>query len=289
MPASGMPSSLVDQRSPGWIGCASVRVPVVTISPAASGVLTGIAGDFGDEEAEGADRAAEHVASVALGDGGAVPGKPDCEAAQQGLPRGSIRADVVALADEERAVEAEGGGGLGTAEPPAGIDRLDDLEAVGDPVDAVEEVVLVHARLGGGREMEHDLRLDARLGKAGKVEARRRRQGRGRSVVDEVPHRAGHAIALPDRGVGEADLAADGALAARLAQGADPIGDGVSPGEIEPGEAGRTAARAEEGEKVGGALLGSGVHRTRMRRRTEHRKRADQSCSAGPQSRRKGP
>jgi hypothetical protein len=36
-PGSGMPASSVLQSSPAWTGCASVRVPVVTISPEVSG------------------------------------------------------------------------------------------------------------------------------------------------------------------------------------------------------------------------------------------------------------
>ncbi len=70
---------------------------------------------------------------------------------------------------------------VGALEPPAGKQRLDDLEAMGDPADRAENGALVHA--GGDRrlEAEHDLRLDPRLDEMG--DAHRRRPVDVRKVV----------------------------------------------------------------------------------------------------------
>jgi hypothetical protein len=93
----------------------------------------------------------------------------------------SFGRDGMARPDQERAVQAEGGGGVGGGEDPAGIDRLHDLEAMRHPADAVEERGLGHSGVGRGDQAEDDLGLDARLGQAGEGEAAAgRRAGRAR-------------------------------------------------------------------------------------------------------------
>ena len=259
-----MPSSAVVQRSPGRIGCASVRVPVVTISPACSGSASGSAASVSTRKAQGAERAAENERAAALLHLRAVAPQADGEAAERLGPGGAVLAERVPRADRERAVEGEGGRRLGEREAPARIDRLHELEAVGDPADAAEEGGVAHSGRRGGGDAEDDLRLDPRLGEPGDLEAafRGREVGDG-GVEDVAPHRGGDAVARPDRRVGEADLAPDRPLAAGFAQAAQAGGDAVGGGEVEAfGERwGDRPAGAEEVEQppCGGVGIGHRV------------------------------
>src|SRR5215212_8624070 len=86
------------------------------------------------------------------------------------------------------------------------------------PVDAPEQGALVHAGLGRHRQSEDDLWLDPWLGQT------RERNGRpqvgeiaDRPVVDVSPHRSANLVFVPDRAVGEADLASQRYLATRFA------------------------------------------------------------------------
>ena len=131
--------------------------------------------------------------------------------------------------DPQRAVEAIGGDRIGGQEPPRGEDRLHDLEPVRDPVDAADESPIVHVRVRRRGQPEGDLGLDAGLRQAGKRNVRAAgRQVADGAVVDIAPHRRVHVVFGPDGPVGEADLASDRPLAARLALrpdgGRDPIG-----------------------------------------------------------------
>ncbi len=86
---------------------------------------------------------------------------------------------------QQASVQAERGHGVGRAELPARKHRLHDLETVGDPVDRREDRRHVARHRRRAREVQDDLRLDARLGEVGHLQRRgaavRVRDGR---VVD---------------------------------------------------------------------------------------------------------
>ena len=69
-------------------------------------------------------------------------------------------------------MEAVGGDGVWRLKRPVGEDRLHDLKAVGDPIDAMDERLFVHAGRGRGRKAKHDLRLNARFGQAAAAKPR---------------------------------------------------------------------------------------------------------------------
>jgi hypothetical protein len=80
-----------------------------------------------------------------------------------------------------------------------------------------------------------------------------------------APHRAGDVVAVPDRGVGEADLAAHRALATGAAQVEHARGDGIGGGQVELGvvaaERRDLPAGAEQVDEVAGeAVEGFGGH-----------------------------
>ena len=158
------------------------------------------------------------------------------------------------------AVQAVTGDRVGGGEAPAGEDRLHDLEAMGDPVDAAEKRRVVHVGPRRGGEMKDDLGLDPRLGQAGEGEAP---ADRGmithRAVEHEVPDRSVDAIDALDRRVGEADLAADRPLAPGSAQVADLCRDPIGFAEIEPRMSRRERLdlppRAEQAQRLRGDRL----------------------------------
>src|ERR1700722_17320500 len=143
--------------------------------------------------------------------------------------------------DEEPPVEAVGGDGVCRSKRPIRENRLHDLKAVGNPIDAMDERLLVHAGRGRGRKAEHDLRLNARLGQAaeGNLESFGG-EVLDRVVVDVAPDRRIDAVFRPDGPVGEPDLTADGTLPARFSPRADGRGNVVrvlkSKVGIDPGE-----------------------------------------------------
>src|ERR1700722_9383354 len=114
-------------------------------------------------------------------------------------------------------MQAVSGDSVCRLERPVRKDRLHDLKAVRDPVDAADEGVLIHAGLGRCREAEHDLGLDAGFGQALQRSLERLAvEVADRAIVDIAPDRRVDAVFLPDGPVGETDLAADGTLATRL-------------------------------------------------------------------------
>jgi hypothetical protein len=167
-------------------------------------------------------------------DHGAIAQQIDLETCEIGHPiGGAAEARRMGWREQQRAVQAIGDDGVGGRELPARKDRLHDLEALCHPVDAAEQRRLIH--VGGGRvgKAEHDLRLDARLGEVRQRKRvlcclARRRETSHRGVEHESPHRRVYAIFGPNGTVGEADLAADHAFAARRSQftqaGQDAIG-----------------------------------------------------------------
>src|ERR1700735_1419149 len=119
--------------------------------------------------------------------------------------------------DKQSSMQAASGDSVCRLERPVRKDRLHDLKAVRDPVDAADEGVLIHAGLGRGRKAEHDLRLDPGLGQALQRSLERlAAEVADRVIVDKTPDRRVDAVFLPDGPVGESDLAADGTLATRL-------------------------------------------------------------------------
>src|SRR5205085_9106235 len=102
-------------------------------------------------------------------------------------------------------------------------------EAVGDPINALDEGLLIHAGLRRSREAEHDLRLDPGLGQTLQRNLQRiAREVADRPVVDIAPDRRVDAVFLPNGPVGETDLASDGTLASRFSLRPDRRRDVVS-------------------------------------------------------------
>src|SRR6202167_282720 len=124
--------------------------------------------------------------------------------------------------DEEPPMEAVGGDGVRRSKQPVREDRLHDLKAVGDPIDAADQRLLIHAGLGRGRKAEHNLWLDTGFGQALQRNLERiAGEVADRAIVDIAPDWRIDAIFGPDGPVGETDLAADGTLAPRFSLRAD--------------------------------------------------------------------
>src|ERR1700734_3869844 len=124
--------------------------------------------------------------------------------------------------DEEPPVEAVGGDGVCRSKRPIRVDRLHDLKAVGDPIDAMDERLLVHAGRGRRRQAKPGLWFDAgfRQAQDGDLECVAREVADG-AVVDIAPDRRIDAVFRPDGPVGETDLAADRTLSAGFSLRAD--------------------------------------------------------------------
>src|ERR1700735_2282988 len=119
--------------------------------------------------------------------------------------------------DKQSSMQAASGDSVCRLERPVRKDRLHDLKAVGDPVDAADEGVLVHAGLGRGRKAEHDLWLDTRFGQALQRNLERLAgELADCAIVDIAPDRRIDAVFSPYGPVRETDLATDRTLAARL-------------------------------------------------------------------------
>ncbi len=219
-----------------------------------------MAGDLVDQEAQRRQRTVEHVLRPP-GPGEAVIALEfEGEGGKRFAPARKVAADGMALADQIGAVHAVARDCVRGGERPVRKDRLHDLEAVGDPVDAAEQFGIVHAALRRAGEVQRDFRLDQRLRQA----VERERAAAGGEIVHGavehvVPDRPVHAIGRPDAAVGEADLAADGCLAARLAQVTKSCRHGVGVCHAETARA-RTERRhlpsaTEQAERFGGDLF----------------------------------
>src|SRR5262249_21704339 len=121
-------------------------------------------------------------------------------------------------AHHQRAMEAERRDRIHLPESPVGVEALDDLESVRDPVDGFENRRLVTRHRRGPREVQLDLRFDPWLEEVTDREPRVAVRGmvHGR-VVDVAPDRRPHPVLGPDPAVGESDLATNGTLPARTA------------------------------------------------------------------------
>src|SRR6202161_238377 len=97
---------------------------------------------------------------------GSIAKKIDHEARELARPFVASRRRGRTRSDEEPPMEAVGGDSVWRLERPVREDRLHDLKAVGDPIDAADECLLIHAGLRRGRKAEHDLWLDTGLGQA---------------------------------------------------------------------------------------------------------------------------
>ena len=91
-----------------------------------------------DKMTERGEGAVENVRGIAPVDMPAVARQIDVETRQHCLPFSRARADRVTWPDQERAVHAVGGDGIGGGEFPPRIDRLHDFKAVRDPFQAGE-------------------------------------------------------------------------------------------------------------------------------------------------------
>src|SRR5271165_2704980 len=131
-------------------------------------------------------------------------------------------------------MQPEAGDRIRSAERPAGKDRVHDLEAMRDPVDATEKFAVAHVRLRGLHDMEGDLRLDERLAETGQGEGcAGRSDGPHRTVEHMAPHRPRNPILSLDLWICKPHLATDWGFAARAAEIANAGGDAVGLPEIE--------------------------------------------------------
>ena len=152
-------------------------------------------------------------------------------------------------------MQAVRGDRVGQREFPSRKDRLHELEAMRHPIDASEQGALVHAGRRRGRQPEDDLRLDPRLGQT------RERNGRphvveivDRPVVDVSPHGRADLVFVPDRAVGEADLASQRCLATRFTHLPHGRGDAIRVVEIEARQDVRRTARSGDRYREGRTL-----------------------------------
>src|SRR5271154_3365002 len=95
---------------------------------------------------------------------GSIAEKIDLEAGKLARPFVASRRRRMTRSDEEPPMETVAGDSVRRSERPVREDRLHDLKAVGDPIDAMNELPLIHAGLGRGRKAEHDLWLDTGFG-----------------------------------------------------------------------------------------------------------------------------
>src|SRR5208337_2952261 len=150
-------------------------------------------------------------------------------------------------------MEAVGRDGIGGKKRPMGEDRLDDLKTMGDPVNAAEQSLFVHAGGRRSRQSKHNLRLETRFGQAAQRNVHAPlRQVMDRAVVDISPHRRMNVVFGPDSPVCETDLASDRSLSTRLSQRPNRSSDPISVRQWEiratGGERRNLAASPQDGE-----------------------------------------
>ena len=133
--------------SPGDTDRAAVSVPVVTISPVWTGQKSRLRFQHLGEVHEREQRGVEYVRAATGSLLPAVSRQGDGEVAQ-------LRDAVVDVANRDRrahdqgTVQPEGGDRVYASELPVGVEALNDLEPVRDPVDAVEKTS--SSRVTGG-------------------------------------------------------------------------------------------------------------------------------------------
>ena len=102
------------QLSPGKIGKARVKVPVVTMSPVANGGLTGIAREQADELPQRRQRAVENIGGLAAIDHSTIAQQLDLETSEIGHPiGGAAEASRMARRKQQCAVQAIDDDGVG--------------------------------------------------------------------------------------------------------------------------------------------------------------------------------
>ena len=149
-PSSGMSVSSVVHSSPGATGNVRVRVPVVTISPAASADCAGLA------RASRRDGAGQRAARLGRSRRpcdrhGLSCGRRSISKHESSRAHFSCRGPPNGGSDEEPPMEAVGRDGVPGPETTSSGRWTARLKAVGDPVDATNKSLLVHARGRAGR------------------------------------------------------------------------------------------------------------------------------------------
>ena len=120
MPSSAIPLSAVLQVSPEFTGRARVSVPVVTISPAASGRIDFVACQQADEMAQRRNGPVENVRGVAGVHHAPVAKKIDRKGGKRSLPFQNVRSERMSHPDQQRAMEAVGGDSISGGKLPSG-------------------------------------------------------------------------------------------------------------------------------------------------------------------------
>ena len=104
---------------------------------------------------------------------------------------------------------------IGRGKLPSGKDRLHDFKTVRNPVDALQQGSLIHARSWRHGEPEEDLRLYSRLSE---THERERIADLGevvhRAIVNISPDRFVYVVFGPNRAIREPNLSSDGQLPA---------------------------------------------------------------------------
>jgi hypothetical protein len=93
--------------------------------------------------------------------------KLDIERRELANPFAGARREGVARPDPQRGMHAEADDGVRGQGVPAGVDRMDDFEAMRDPGDTPGEGAFVHIGRRRRGEAENDLRFNARFGQSG--------------------------------------------------------------------------------------------------------------------------
>ena len=173
--------------------------------------------DRGEPVTECMERTIEDIATLSMGDAPVIGPKIDLEGRQRRGQSPGVD-DPAPRSDQQRSMEALGSDGLAGIEPPVRPRTLYQLEAVRDPGDCLFDRPEV-ASCGNRPHAEHDFGLESwavqspgqRACVVGWRPAGDREDGR---VPDWRPDRGEHAVALPDRAIGEADLETHRPLAA---------------------------------------------------------------------------
>src|SRR5271166_245680 len=118
--------------------------------------------EFADEKTQRLDRSAQHIRRAPAPDHISTR-KLYGEARERIRPFLRLIGGETSFAEEIRAMEAKSRDGVRCAKRPARKNRVHDFEPVSDPVDAAEQFVLTHVRIGLPGDMQGDFGLDERF------------------------------------------------------------------------------------------------------------------------------
>jgi len=110
---------------------------------------------------------------------------------------------------------------VGGHETPVGVDRLHDLVAERDPIDAINKPGLIHARKRRLAQSKYDFRLDTGLHEVAHSLSGHCLKPMGGPVSAIAPDGRANAVGHPHLAICEADFATDNSFTASLKDGAE--------------------------------------------------------------------